>query len=374
MLLMGAEVLHLCKVAAFFPDDPSWRFACEQQTHVAWRGWSAHDLIQPAFTFAVGSALAFSLANRRARNQTALASHVHAWSRAVVLVVMGIFLRSLRSDTTQFTFVDTLTQIGLGYGLAFTLACRPVRDQWIALVVILGAYWGAFALYPVPADGFDPTTVGVPADWEYTATGFEAHWNKNTNAASAFDRWFLNLLPREKPFEYQEGGYQTLNFIPTLGTMLMGLLVGGMIRSGTGSIAILVRLILFGAACVGAGYSLDHYGFCPLVKRIWTPSFALFSGGCCAWILAALYLIVDALRLRFLAFPLIVIGMNSIVMYWMNWTMDDFVLRAFRTHVGPDFSTAFGTEYETLVSGGAVLLTYWLIVFWMYRRKILVRI
>ena len=62
-------------------------------------------------------------------------------------------------------------------------------------------------------------------------TGFAAHWNKNSNLAWAFDTWFLNLFPREKPFAFNRGGYATLSFIPTLGTMILGLIAGGVLRS-----------------------------------------------------------------------------------------------------------------------------------------------
>ena len=44
------------------------------------------------------------------------------------------------------------------------------------------------------------------------------------NPAWAFDVWFLNLFPRSKPFVANEGGYTTLNFIPTLGTMILGII------------------------------------------------------------------------------------------------------------------------------------------------------
>ncbi len=67
--------------------------------------------------------------------------------------------------------------------------------------------------------------------WPHLMTGFAAHWNKNSNLAWAFDTWFLNLFPREKPFMYNGGGYATLSFIPTLGTMILGLIAGGVLRS-----------------------------------------------------------------------------------------------------------------------------------------------
>jgi heparan-alpha-glucosaminide N-acetyltransferase len=70
----------------------------------------------------------------------------------------------------------------------------------------------------------------VPIDWHYNFTGFLAHWNKNSNLGQAFDVWFLNLFPREHPFLFNDGGYLTLSFIPTLGTMLLGLAAGRWLR------------------------------------------------------------------------------------------------------------------------------------------------
>ena len=60
--------------------------------------------------------------------------------------------------------------------------------------------------------------------------GFAAHWDKNTNFAHHFDVWFLNLFPRSKPFAYNGGGYLTLSFIPSLATMIFGLLAGGLLK------------------------------------------------------------------------------------------------------------------------------------------------
>ena len=70
MLLMMAEVLHLARMAKAFPESAFWKFLAFHQDHVEWRGCSLHDLIQPSFTFLVGVALPFSLANRLARGQS----------------------------------------------------------------------------------------------------------------------------------------------------------------------------------------------------------------------------------------------------------------------------------------------------------------
>ena len=86
----------------------------------------------------------------------------HAIRRAVILIFLGIFLRSLRSHQTYFTFEDTMTQIGLGYVFLFLLGFTRVRTQVVTLVLILICFWAAFALYPAPGPQFDYARVGVP--------------------------------------------------------------------------------------------------------------------------------------------------------------------------------------------------------------------
>ena len=219
MFLMMAEVLRFCAVASAVPGNTIWEFLCHHQSHVEWIGCVLHDMIQPSFSFLVGVALPFSLASLLARGQSPGRMAGHAVWRSLVLVFLGIFLRSIGHRQTNFTFEDTLSQIGLGYTFLFLLGMRSVRVQWIAFVAIVVGYWALFAAYPVRPD-FDYPAVGVPADWPHLMSGFPAHWNKNSNPAWAFDVWFLNLFPRSEPFRDNGGGYATLSFIPTLATMI----------------------------------------------------------------------------------------------------------------------------------------------------------
>lgn len=374
MLLMVGEATRLCKVAAKFPDSTIWQALCFHQSHEPWVGCSIHDMIQPSFSFMVGVALPFSIAARQAKGHSMGWVTVHAFWRALVLILLGIFLRSLHREQTYFTFEDTLTQIGLGYGFLFVIGLWSKRAQWIALLIILVGYWCAFAIYPAPSPDYDYEAVGVASDWPHLMTGFEAHWNKNSNLAHAFDVWFLNLFPRETPFEYNGGGYHTLSFIPTLGTMIMGLIAGGILRLSKKSFEKIGWLLLIGAAFIGAGYGLEMSGACPLVKRIWTPSFALYSGGWCYIILAVLYLLIDVAKMGWLGFPLIVIGMNSIAIYCMSWTIEGFVHAAIDRHFGDAWLSGIQPAYHPVAEGLAIVVVFWLILFWMYRRKIFLRI
>jgi predicted acyltransferase len=95
MFLMMAEVLHLAEVAAAKPGNPFWHFLAYHQTHVEWIGCSLHDLIQSSFSFLVGVALPFSVASRAARGQSRPRMILHAVWRALALILLGVFLRSV---------------------------------------------------------------------------------------------------------------------------------------------------------------------------------------------------------------------------------------------------------------------------------------
>jgi predicted acyltransferase len=298
----------------------------------------------------------------------------HAFWRAFLLVALGIFLRSIGRDHTYFTFEDTLTQIGLGSGVLFLLGFRTTRDAWIAFGLILAGYWAAFALYPLPGPGFDWTATGVTADWRYNYQGFAAHWNKNTNLAWAFDRWFLNLFPPAGWFTFNGGGYATLSFIPTLATMILGLIAGRVVRSDRDGRAKVIWFVVAGLVGIAAGWVLDATGICPSVKRIWTPSWTLFSGGWCFLLLAGFYAAIDLTKRPRPWFWLVVIGSNSIAAYLIAHLFESFIHQALVTHLGAGTFKMFGEAYEPFVGGACVLFAYWVILYWMYKRKIFLKI
>jgi heparan-alpha-glucosaminide N-acetyltransferase len=353
----------------------------------------------------VGVALPFSIASRMARGQRKSVMWLHAVWRALVLVLLGVFLRSIGKKMTYWTFEDTLSQIGLGYPFLFLLGFVGNKVRWSALVVLLVGYWWAFATFPIAPPDVDLASVNVPKGWTHDFGGFLAHWNMNRNAAWAFDRWFLNLFPRETEFIGNRGGYCTLSFIPTLGTMILGLIGGSWLRKGSRSAPaavsaadgaekvaedhgakevrakaspmewVAVKLIFAGVGCLAAGWLLQFSGLCPIVKKIWTPAWTLYSGGWCFLLMAAFYFVIDLQGWKRWAFPLVVIGMNSIAMYVLKDTpIDDFFGDALHTHFGRRPFQLFGEALEPVVHGGAVLLILWLILLWMHRRKVWVRI
>jgi heparan-alpha-glucosaminide N-acetyltransferase len=374
MLLMMAEVLRFSQVAQSFPGNWFWHFLSYNQSHVEWAGCSLHDTIQPSFSFLVGVALPYSIASRTAKGKSFENQLGHAIWRAFLLVILGIFLRSIDRTQTYFTFEDTLSQTGLGYVFLFLLGyVRREKWLWISLAAILFGYWLAWAVYPVAGPGFDWQAVGVPADWSHNSGGLMAHWNKNANLGNAFDQWFLNLFPRTAPFTANGGGYLTLSFIPTLGTMILGLIAGRWLRSAAPQIP-LKKFLLAGAGGIAAGLLLHAAGICPVVKRIWTPSWTLFSGGLCFLFSAAFCWIIEARGYKKWAFPLVVIGMNSIAAYLIAHLTPKFFISTFSIHLGPRAFAIAGSALQPLLEGLAALAVCWLILYWMYRNRVFLRI
>lgn len=360
ILLMASGGLGLAEVARRHPESDLLRFLGEQTEHAAWRGCTVWDLIQPAFMFMVGVALPWSIANRRSRGDAFSAMLGHALLRAALLVLLGVFLASAWSKQTDWNFVNVLAQIGLGYPFLFLVAFTGARTQWIAAGAILFCTWLAFVMHQPEAAGSPPAELGA--------------WAKGANLAATVDVHLLNWFPRAAAYTHNSGGYQTLNFAPSLATMIFGLLAGNLLRSEHGLRRKVGGLAFAGSALVVVGAALDALGLCPLVKRIWTPSFALYSAGWVAIALAAFVAVIDWRGWKRWTFPLVVAGLNPIALYFMWQLMSSSIRGSIKTHLGQRVFEIFGPGFTPLAERLAVLTVLWLILWWMYRRKIFLKI
>lgn len=357
-------------VKAGYPDAPLVQALARQFEHVEWAGLVLWDMIQPSFMFVVGAAAAFSYASRQRRGDSFGQMLRHAIYRSLLLILIGVFLRSEGDDATDWTLEDVVTQIGLGYVYLFLLWNRGWQVQLGAAAGILIGYWLLFALWPLPGESYDLAAVSGHAYYD----GFWAHWNKNAHPAHYFDAWFLNLFPRPEPWVANGGGYNTLNFIPSLATMIFGLLAGELLRSERPAQRKLAILLVTGAAALLAGLAAHAFGVCPVVKKIWTPSFALVAGGLSLLTLGVLYAIVDLGGWRRWAFPAVVVGMNSIAAYALIHLIAHWTLENYLRHFGAGMFQVLGSAWEPLLQNLAVGAFIWLICFWMYRRKLFLRL
>jgi len=156
--------------------------------------------------------------------------------------------------------------------------------------------------------------------------------------------------------------------------MIFGMIAGRLLRSDLSSGQKVIRLVLAGLVGIGIGAVLHVAGVCPIVKRIWTPSWVMFSGGLVTFLLAGFVAVIDWGRWKRWAFPLVVAGLNPITLYCMWQLMGGFARDNLRTHLGPHVFDSFGTLYAPMLERGATLLVFWLVLLWMYRRRIFLRI
>ncbi|MEZ5942384.1 MAG: hypothetical protein R3C18_13405 [Planctomycetaceae bacterium] len=411
-------------------EHPKWQSNFAFGKHNASEGspWlrfcvSFWDLIQPAFMFMVGVAMPFSFENRKRAGQTEKYMLWHAFIRAVVLTLLGVFLQSLSSPRTNWIFPNVLSQIGLGYFFVYLLLNRTKAVQIGAFVGILILTWGAFVIYQTP-DSYDPAAVSASAEKGEVLEGFYRHWTKNGNVASAFDSWFLPLFPpakdpppitedekesatedseqapREKVVKYEAnyGGYTTLNFVPSMATILLGVFCGQLLMTDKSSGRKLLELLAIAAGCLVIGV-VAGATCCPIIKRIWTPSWALFSGGYVVAMLALFYMVFDMWGLKKIALPLTIIGMNSLAFYLMGQMLRPWLVnKVFQIHLSESFNALLGFiaqkadllarlgatpdtageamyhTFQPIIDPTAAVLLMWLIGYYMYKNKIYVRI
>ncbi|MCC6512054.1 MAG: DUF5009 domain-containing protein, partial [Pirellulaceae bacterium] len=358
------------------PDSNFWKQLKYQFSHVEWQGCAFWDLIQPSFMFMVGVSMAYSYVKRQSRGDSWVGMFGHAMVRSVVLVLLGVFLSSTSGPHTNWAFMNVLSQIGLGYPFLFLMWGRHVALQWLVVALLLVGTGLAYTNFS--GAGIDVETgnqaVGISAEWaQEHLNNVPPAWHKNANIGQAVDVQVLNLFPREKPFEFNAGGYQTFNFIPALATMLLGLICGELLRSSwTGGRKVLALFVL-GGVLIGLGLLGANYGW-PIIKRIWSPSWALYSTGICCMILGGLFGIIDVAGWRAWSMFLVVVGMNSIAIYMMGQLLRSWTKRQLDIHIGSWIFDVLGPNYQPMLSATAVGMVFWLTCYWMMRQRIFIRV
>lgn len=367
MLLMVSGGFGIPQLADKMPGT-MWETLKPQFVHTEWAGFSLWDMIQPAFMFMVGVAMPFSYAKRLERGEGTFRLFEHALFRSIVLVLLGVLLSSNSDKGTHWIFTNVLSQIGLGYLVLFLLWRLGSTVQLLALIGIVVGYGAWFAYTEVPASALDISASKIAS--KDLLTGFFAHWNPHLNPAGLFDNWFLRLFPHDPAQVLNAQGYQTLNFVPALATMLLGLMTGRLLRSDRDHNGKLGVMILVGGLLVGLGV-IANENVCPIVKKLWTPSWVLFSGGIVMWMLAAFYCAIEMIGVRALAMPFAVVGMNSIFAYVMSQLARSWIKDALAKHLGSDM---FGGAFGPMVQQCSVLLVIWMLCWWLYRQRAFLRI
>ena len=318
-----------------------------QLRHMEWVGFTAWDLIMPLFLFVVGTAMPFSFAKRLARGESKSRLFLHVIYRVIILWILGMIAqgRLLEYDLARLRlFSNTLQAIAAGY-LISSILLLTLKVRWQAVVTagLLLLYWGLLMLVPVP--------------------GHEAGvLRPEANLAIYIDKLILG--------PYQDGTTYTwiLSSMTFATTVMLGAFAGHLLRSDMHRMRKFLFLLAAGVVFVHLGWL---WGFIfPIIKHIWTSSMVLYAGGWSLILLALFYLAIDILRLRFLAFPFVVIGMNAIAVYMVTRVFD------FR-HLGDIFVRGLARwtgDAQTLISAVAAFTVLWLILFYLYRKRTFIKV
>tara|TARA_R110002049_G_scaffold72490_2_gene187185 strand:- start:214826 stop:216046 length:1221 start_codon:yes stop_codon:yes gene_type:complete len=378
----GFAVASTARKLGFGPTDEietsygqMWQWLGFHNSHPAWNsqfyviGCSVWDLIQPAFMFMVGVAMPYSYASRRKRGASKINLNSHALIRAVVLVLLGVFLASHRAGIENNRLLtNVLAQIGLGYFFVFLLLDRSAKVQIAVGSAVLVVYWAWMAFSPAPNPLPEPAAESIQSF--HVLDRFGPPFAILTNSAADVDVALYTVLHGEEIAAPHKAGYATLNFIPAAITILMGVLAGSLLRGEGDELGKLKRLIVGGIICMAIAL-IASYTVCPIVKRIWTPSWTLFSGAYMLWATALLYWVVDILGFKKWTFPFVVVGMNSLAIYLMSSLMKSWILGLWQTYLGKDI---FAGPYGPSLQAAALFLVLWLFCFYLYRNKIFFRI
>lgn len=335
--------------AVFQNDDPeSWgsRFS-EQFEHVAWEGFRFYDLIFPLFVFLVGCVLPYSLSKYAANPKQVYGRVIR---RGILLVLFGFLVSgALQFDFANMRYAHVLQRIGIAYVFAAILYLHSSwRGQVAVAVGILLGYWALLAWVPTPG--------GIAGD--YSMEG---------NLAGYLDRTYMPGIILEKYYGFGDNeGF--LSTIPAIATALLGLLAGTWLKSAVRPWRKVLGLASAGLLCllVGNVWGLSF----PVIKNLWTSSFVLVAGGWSLLLLAMFYAIVDVLGFHRLAFFWVVIGMNAITIYVGQRIVNFYDIAEF-------FFGGIGTlagESSGLVLLVGILTLKWLLLFFLFRHRIFLRV
>jgi len=329
-------------------DTGPIKFVADQLEHQAWEGLHFEDLIFPLFVFIVGTSVVFSLSTtiQQSGRNPALKRIIR---RAVLLYLLGIiYYGGFATPLEQIRLLGVLQRIALCYLFTALLFCylKP-RGLVIVCVGLLVGYWALMTFVPVPGFG-------------------QGNFAEGKNLANYLDQQYLPL--RKWDGDHDPEGL--LSTLPAIATCLLGVFAGLLLRSK--SVRDQKKVVYLAGAGV-AGVALGWlWGLqFPVVKKIWTSSFVLVTGGYSALLMALFYQVVEIWKYQRWAQPLVWIGMNAITIY-MAVNLIDFGEIA-RRFVGGDLNRYCGAYGHLVVAVASLILEFWVLRL-LYRRKIFLRL
>ena len=317
-------------------NRPEFSWIANQFDHKPWEWIAFWDLIQPAFMFMVGVAMPLALLIRKSQGASDGQLFRHVAVRALRLILWSQVLMSISSGRLYFQLINVLAQIGLTYFLCYLIMQLKFRWQAAIAAVLLIGYWALFVAFPGTEGPF---------------------LSKTTNIGAVIDK---AVFGRMNP-DY----WTNINFVTSTVTTLFGVWTGQLLMSPKSNAYKMKVIAMSAIACLAVGFLIHPWN--PIIKRICTTSFTIYSTGWVLLMLLAFFWVVEVKGYTKWTFPLIVIGSNSIFIYsveevlrsWLNRAVGVFTFRFSILH-----------DFAPVAQACALLLVMWYMCYWLYRRKI----
>jgi heparan-alpha-glucosaminide N-acetyltransferase len=323
-------------LAALAKKRPEYAWIAGQFDHRPWEWIAFWDLIQPAFMFMVGVAMPFALASRMARGATSGDLFRHVAARSLRLILMSQILMSISAGRLHFQLINVLAQIGLTYFLCYLIMQLEFRWQAAVAAGLLVGHWALFVAFPGTEGPF---------------------MSKTTNIGAVIDTYLFGHI--------NPGYWANLNFVTSTATTLFGVWTGRLLQSPRSNGYKMQVMGIAAIACLALGFAIHPWN--PIIKRICTTSFTIYSTGWVLLMLLAFFWIVEVRGYTKWTFPLLVIGANSIFIYSLEEVLRSWLNRAVGVFT---FQFKFLGDFAPVAQACAVLLVMWSLCYWLHRRKI----
>lgn len=315
-----------------------------QLNHHPWNGLRFWDLVQPFFMFIVGVALPFSISKRLARGDSKSELLKHAIKRALLMLFFGWALYCIAPGRITFRFQNVLAQLSFAYIIAFLVMRYTFWKQLVFSFFLIGITELIYRTFSVP--------------------GFDQPFTPNKNFGA-----YVDLLVSG---EMSEGHWVSFNAIPTTAHVIWGVLSGKLLLSKQEPYKKIKILASLGVIGLIIGYGLDPVT--PIIKRISTSSFVIVSGGWCLLSLALSYWVIDILKIQKWSVMFAFVGMNPLFIYLFaesggaDWLFNIVI----------PFSNGLffwlGEIDVQILTALIVWFLLWYICYWLYERKIFIKI
>ena len=345
MFLLIGEGTHLFSLLV----DPALKGTIiasigNQLHHHPWNGLRFWDLVQPFFMFIVGVAMPFSFAKRWERGDSWALTFRHALQRSFLLLLFGWALYCIGPGKITFELWNVLAQLSVTYLIAFLMMRKTTKTQLLFTVGLLVLTELLYRFWPV--QGFNQPFVP----------------DKN------FGAW-MDLLLMGK---LSGGHWVAINALPTTAHTMWGVLAGMVLKSSRTDFNKIKILLIAGVIGVVLGYAMNPVT--PIIKRICTTSFVIVSGGWSLVALAFSYWLVDVKKVHKIPKFFAIVGMNPLFIYIFvhtggaGWLKD--IVKPF-TH---GLFCWTGELAAQIITASIVWFLLWYICYFMYKRKIFIKI